>query len=278
MLTDDLKSLPLLSPTLPEQRRIAEILSTVDEKIQQTDEIIVKRNEVRTGLMQDLLFRGIEHETYQTKQVGPKQFEIPQDWTLSNIGSVTNRLRNGIAEKQNHDGIGIPVTRIETISEGFVDTDKIGWMDIDEESHRKFKLQRGDIMFSHKNSLEHLGKSAQFQSDERLYHGENLLLLRPDEGVVFPRFAYFFLNTETIRSICRSFAKKSVSQVSLNQKEVSGLPMPIPPMDEQKKIARILDTVEEGIREEMKYKQHLQELKRGLMQDLLTGKVRVKTN
>ncbi len=151
-------------------------------------------------------------------------------------------------------------------------------MDIDAESHKQFLLQSGDILFSHKNSLEHLGKTAQFQSEETLSHGENLLLLRPDDDIVYPRFAYFFLNTKAVRSICRSFAKKSVSQVSLNQKEVSGLPMPLPPMEEQKKIAAILDKAEEGIRKELNHKQRLQELKRGLMQDLLTDKVRVNTD
>lgn len=262
-------------PPLSEQRFIAEILSIADTKIQQTKEIIATTEKFRLGLMQDLLFDGINHEFFQEVQAGPKRFSIPEKWDLSNIGEITTRLRNGIAEKQNHEGVGIPVTRIETIADGFVDTDAIGWMDLSPEEYQDFKLEKGDILFSHKNSLEHLGKTGQFWLDKELYHGENLLLLRPDRNLVDPQFVYFFLNTRTMRDICESFAKKSVNQVSLNQQEVSSLPVPIPPMEEQKRISSILVQVEEKLQEEKNRKQHLHELKRGLMQDLLTGKVRV---
>ena len=275
---DDLASMRVPVPPETERSCIASVLSTVDEQIQETDSAIDKTRELNRGLSQNLLFEGIGHSSYQTVQAGPKTFEIPEEWTVSTVGGITSRLRNGIAEKQNHDGVGIPVTRIETIAEGFVDRDSIGWMDLDPDDYEEFRLQKGDILFSHKNSLEHLGKTAQYWSEETLFHGENLLLLRPDESVINPRFAYFFLNGETTRQICRSFAKKSVSQVSLNQKEVSALPIPLPPMEEQDRIVEILDKGEKVLHEERATKEALQGLKRGLMQDLLTGKRRVETD
>jgi len=67
----DLLSMPILVPPISEQRRIADMLSTVDSLIQQTDEIIDKTTELKRGLMQDLLHQGIEHEQYQEMRIGP---------------------------------------------------------------------------------------------------------------------------------------------------------------------------------------------------------------
>ena len=83
-----LKRLRIPLPPLPEQRRIAEILSTVDELIQQTDSVIKETERLKRGLMQDLLTQGIGHESFQTVQIGPKTHQIPTSWEISQLGEV----------------------------------------------------------------------------------------------------------------------------------------------------------------------------------------------
>jgi len=83
-----LKRLRLPLPPIHEQRRIAEILSTVDELIHQTDAVIEQTERLKRGLMQDLLTQGIGHESFQTVQIGPKTHQIPTSWEISQLGEV----------------------------------------------------------------------------------------------------------------------------------------------------------------------------------------------
>jgi len=266
-------------PPLHEQHRIADILSTVDESIKQTNDIIEKATEIRKGVLNDLLTKGINKSQLEDVQFGPIERTIPTSWDVVELKDITEKLTNGISESQNTEGNGFPVTRIETIANGKVNLAKVGWVDDDPSEYKDYRIRENDILFSHINSLDHVGKAAQYRDKETtLYHGMNLLLLRFDWDLIHPRFAYICITAPYFRKLCRSFAKKAVNQVSLNQSDVGSLPLLLPGYNEQEMIARRVECIDQKIRIERQQKQYLKDLKRGLMQDLLTGKVRVNTD
>lgn len=266
-------------PPLPEQRRIADILSTVDEEIQQTNKIIEKATEIRKGVLNDLLSKGINESQLEEVQFGPIERTIPTSWEVVELNDITERLTNGISESQNTEGNGFPVTRIETIANGKVNLSKVGWVDDDPSEYEDYRIRENDILFSHINSLDHVGKAAQYRENEgTLYHGMNLLLLRFDWDLIHPRFAYICITAPYFRKLCRSFAKKAVNQVSLNQSDVGSLPLLLPGYNEQEMIAQRIECIDRKLRLERQQKRYLKDLKRGLMQDILTGKVRVSTD
>ena len=116
--------------------------------------------------------------------------ELPTGWTITDFENVLLRMSNGTTKKQSKQKTGIPVTRIETISNGTVDLERVGFIsEPDKDLIRQFRLNLGDILFSHINSDSHLGKTALFNLENiTLLHGMNLLLLRPDENIIDPKF------------------------------------------------------------------------------------------
>lgn len=272
-----IKTIPIPFPTLPEQKKIASILSSVDKSIEKTDEVIEETKELKKGLMQELLTKGIGHSEFKEVKALGKKYTIPKNWSLKELNEVLKVIRNGSSKKQNKQGEGLPVSRIETIADGTINYDKVGYVDLKPEDLKKHKLEKGDILFSHINSISHIGKVAQYKADKKLYHGMNLLKLRFDNEIVTNQFMLHRLKSIKAKHFYERYAKQAVNQASLNQKDVGLYTFPVPPLKEQKKIASILSSVDAKIKKEEEYKAKLERLKKGLMQKLLTGEIRVNT-
>lgn len=103
----------------------------------------------------------------------------------------------------------------------------------------------------------------------------NLLLLRSRKEKIEPVFLVYYLKYEKTRDKLRSWAKRAVNQVSLNQTELKRFKIPLPPLLEQQKIAEILSTVDKKLVLERERRGKLERIKKGLMNDLLTGRRRV---
>ena len=176
------------------------------------------------------------------------------------LGNVFTLIRNGASIKQTDGASGIPITRIETISNREVDRNKFGYADImDATKYEDYLLQDGDILMSHINSEKHLGKVALYKKrgSEQIIHGMNLLMLRANPSVLFPPFAIYFFETSAFLLQIKKITKKSVNQASFTVKSLKEVEIPLPPIDEQRKIAAVLDKVSDLI---AKRKQQLDKL------------------
>lgn len=202
---------------------------------------------------------------YKMTEIG----EIPSDWEVSKLGDLCELLRNGLTSNQESDGI--PVTRIETISKGEFG-DKFGHVNgLPDDLVSAYRLKKGDVLMSHINSIENIGKSAIYRGKpELILHGMNLLLLRFDAKKGNPFFYIQCLKWNPLLEKIRTLAKKAVNQASINQTELSRVLISVPPLMEQQKIAEILSTADDAIQrvdEQITLSEHL---KKGLMQTLLT--------
>ena len=197
---------------------------------------------------------------------------IPSDWDTKRLGDTLIILRNGLTARQNKEGKGYPVTRIETISDEAIDHNKFGYLpEVSENNLNEYRLINGDILFSHINSLDHIGKTAIYRgTPELLLHGMNLLLLRPDKDEVDPEYLLYVLRVFRTRNIFRAMAKKAVNQASINLTELGAVKISLPPLPEQQKIAGVLSTVDEAIQKTSEVIAKTERLKKGLMQKLLT--------
>ncbi|MDQ8199375.1 restriction endonuclease subunit S [Pelagicoccus enzymogenes] len=183
------------------------------------------------------------------------------------VGEVVELMRNGTTATQVNYPTNYPVTRIETISEGKVDWQKVGYL---EETSSSFLLKKGDILFSHINSVSHIGKVAYFDSDSQLHHGMNLMLIRPDPELIEPKFLFAQLSSDKARCHARRECRSAINQASLSQPQIARFSFTCPPKKAQHRIAEILSTVDEAIEQTEALIAKTQQIKAGLMQDLFT--------
>jgi type I restriction enzyme S subunit len=196
------------------------------------------------------------------------EFRTQRPWELKELAQVLTSISNGISLPQNSSGLGLRVTRIETISEGVIDLDRVGYVDALKEELEECRLNVGDLLFSNINSLAHIGKSVFVDADYDLYHGMNLLRLRVDAKSSYPKFIYFLVNTPDFRSSICQRANKAVNQASINQTELGRTVIPLPSLAEQQKIFDCLSSLDEKIAAETQKLGALKTHKKGLMQQL----------
>lgn len=166
---------------------------------------------------------------------------LPDGWRLATLGEICKRMSNGTSATQNTEKLGLPVTRIETISSGTINPNRVGYIDASEEDLQRYVLDEGDIVFSHINSVEKLGNCAIFESHPKiLIHGMNLLRFEVNRDVVDPYYLLAFLKSGEAKRFCADNARRAIGQASLNTKDLSKLEIPLATLHEQKRIAAIL--------------------------------------
>jgi len=248
-------------PPLPEQRHIADILSTVDEQIQQTDEIITETKQLKRGLLQDIFaLETTNKSSIHTSLISLKK--VPKN-PLSNHVSVIS----GVHVKS--DKVSDDVTKTPYLT-GPDDFDEFGF------SVTKFTddppkfCEPGDTLVTVKGS----GCGKTTFANMRASISRQLKAIRADESLD-DRYLYYWMQTKLE---LLSILAQGTSIPGLSTSDLTTLRIPVPSMEKQVQIKAILSNVEEKIRQETIHKEELQKLKRGLMQDLLTGKVRVDTD
>jgi type I restriction enzyme, S subunit len=162
-------------------------------------------------------------------------------WHRMRLGDICLRISNGTSLMQNPQPIGLPVTRIETISAGIVDSSRVGYLDLPERVIEPYTLRYGDILFSHINSVERLGNCAIYEGQPaKLIHGMNLLRLQIDTEIANPYFVLNFLKSAHAKRFYERNARRAIGQASLNINDLSGLEVPLPLFDKQTDIVTAL--------------------------------------
>jgi len=161
------------------------------------------------------------------------------------FGALFELIRNGLLVRQDKSGRGLPITRIETISAACINELRVGYAGLSEESCGAWLLQPGDILFSHINSVAHLGNCAVYEGHpKKLVHGANLLCLRPDRTRLEPGFAKHLIRSGPFRARLAPYVKKAINQASISIKNLRTIPVRVPPLAEQRRLADLLDRAE----------------------------------
>ena len=188
-----------------------------------------------------------------------------EGWDFQKLSAQLALIRNGFSGQQVAQITDYPVSRIETISDGMIDMDKVGYVVSIPDS---YMLKAGDILFSNINSVKHIGKVAQVNKGTKLFHGMNLLVLRPVDEVD-EKFLFYKLINE--KPWFEKMAAQAINQASINQETLKELQFELPLFKlEQSKIAEVLSTVDQAIEQTEALIAKQQRIKTGLMQDLLT--------
>jgi type I restriction enzyme, S subunit len=266
---------------LPEQRRIAEVLDTADEAIRQTEALIAKLKQMKQGLLHDLLTRGLdEYGDLRDPVAHPEQFKdsplgrIPRGWEVVPLGRVVPRAEYGISVSL-EDAEGVPVLRMNNLRDGEMELSELK-SSVSQDA-KNLLLKPRDVLFNRTNSIEHVGRTSIWRGQlEEASFASYLVRLVCDETQLIPEYLTRWMNHPATQLRIRQYATPGVQQVNINPTNLRRTEIVLPhTTEEQWEIVRELDEHDARIRAEEVYRNKLQLLKKGLMQDLLTGRVRV---
>lgn len=198
--------------------------------------------------------------------------ELPKGWKLTKLGNILCRMTNGLNIEQT-DVCSIdsfPISRIETIANEKIDFSRVKYCTPSIDQKQKYLLEDGDILFSHINSDKHLGKTAIYKDIEPLIHGVNLLLLRCNSELYNSGMLNYLLRYYRYTGVFMGIAQRAVNQSSINQKKLSNLDIPLPPLTEQKQIAEKLDKLFDQIETIKEASNKIPELLKNFRQQVLT--------
>lgn len=276
----DFKKHPILYPEQPaEQRQIACILSKVDEAISQTEQLIAKYRRLKTGLMQDLLTKGIdEHGNIRSEETHAFKDSllgrIPVEWEIGKLGELVSAVDPQPDHRTPPAQIdGVPFIGIsDFLPNGEIDTEscrKVGIAAL-EKQQRLFKIKKGDIIFGKRGTIGEPIILPDYEK-HRFVLSFNVILIKPHEC---PDFVFWSLKSKYVDEQIKIFINLT-SQPSFGMQEIRSLDIMTPKADERGRITEKLNKAEKILVAESENLIKYKSLKTGLMQDLLSGKVRV---
>ena len=274
-----LASLYALIPPLAEQRKIAAILSSVDDAIEASQAVIDQLQVVKKAMMAELLTKGLpgRHKKFKQTEIG----QVPEEWEVAALGDLlSSGPDNGLYKHLSAYGDGVRIVRIDAFSNGeIVAEDELRRVRIDDTETERFRLATDDILINRVNSLSHLGKVGFVQTlSEPAVFESNMMRLTVNKAKVLPEFAFAELASERAREHFLSRAKQAVAQASINQQDVKCFPILLPGLTEQHAIVEALGTISRRMHHEAESLNALVNTKSALMSVLLTGEVHVRVD
>jgi len=262
----------ILYPPLPEQQKIAAILETVDETIEKTDAIIEKYKRIKQGLMQDLLTKGID-ENGQIRSEKTHRFKdsplgrIPEEWEVVELGEVCGFI-NGRAFKPNEwSKGGLPIIRIENLNNINAPYNYCNF-----KVDKKYWISEGDLLLSWSGTPGTSFGMFIWNRGEAILNQHIFKVII--KKLLDKKYLYYKFNSMLDKMINQSHGSAGLKHITKSYLDKIKLAISVS-LYEQQHIASILFQIDETIEKEQNYKEKLERIKQGLMEDLLTGKVRV---
>jgi type I restriction enzyme S subunit len=257
-----LAELELFLPSEEEQRAIADALSDVDALIERLDALTAKKRAIKTATMQRLL-------TGKQRLSG-----FDGDWTTKRLGEIGSFTKGkGIPKKDTVES-GIPCVRYAELYTHHEDIihDFVSFIP-KSVSEGARQIKKGDVLFAGSGETkEEIGMCAAYLGDEEAYAGGDIVILSPDSED--SRFLGYALNSPKAVEQKSSMAQGD-AVVHIYSRHLERLELDLPPLNEQKAIATILSDMDAEIDALQARRDKTQDIKQGMMQELLTGRTRL---
>ncbi|MCK9212141.1 MAG: restriction endonuclease subunit S [Ignavibacteriaceae bacterium] len=274
ILKEDFAKLELELPSLNIQKEISNILNLVDEAIQKADEAIEHTERLKQGLMQKLLTEGIGHTEFKETKIG----RIPKEWEVMELHNSILEMKNGFASGK-RDIAGVVQIRMNNVStEGRINFDK--YLKVPKiTNYKQYILVEDDFIFNNTNSIDLVGKSSVFKSAPfECVFSNHFTRIRFNKEIILPQYVLYHFILLWKTKHFQSLAIRHVGQAAVNSNYLLKMLLPFPSIKEQRKIVDIIQNVENRVLFEKRRKNQFEQIKQGLMNDLLTGKKRVTLN
>jgi len=262
---------------IEEQKRIAAVLTKADELIDATQELIDKQKKIKTGLMQTLLTCGIDKNgvirspkthKFKDSELGP----IPEEWECVELGSYSKSIADGDHMPPPKVEYGIPFVTIGNVKNESIDFSNTMYVGYDYFSSIdiKRKPQKGDVLYT---VVASFGIPILMKNDQDFVFQRHIAIIRPKEDFK-SEFLFYYLKSEAALKQADDSAV-GVAQRTISLTSLRAYKVVKPSLAEQDCIVSILQQQDQIIKDLELEKQKYIDIKKGLMADLLSGKVKV---
>jgi type I restriction enzyme, S subunit len=272
------KKLPVRFPTcVDEQRRIAAALKLADDAIQKARAELDATRELKRSLMNSLFVLGMpgRHTDFQETKVGP----IPQSWTVRTIRSVlADKPDSGTSPLSRQDPPGTPILNVSCVKDGVCSPEEVTYVDVSADEIERYRTQMGDFFVLRGNGNRDYvatgGLLRQTPEVDTIY-SDKLIRLRFNSDDVADRFVPYLWQSKVFLNRLQSKAESGSGLWMMSKRDICRELFACPPPEEQEEIVALLDSTEEQLTAQNMKIEALMGVKRSLLQNLLTGKIRI---
>ncbi len=264
-------------PSHSEQKKIANVLSTIQEVKEKTENVINSLKELKKSMMKHLFTYGLvsleEAENVKLKET--EIGEVPEGWEVNNIGELYN-VKQGkqISAKESKEGkIKKSFLRTSNLTWGKINILKVDSMYFTKEKFEKLKLKKGDILTCEGGDI---GRTAIYDDElEECAYQNHLHRLRPKTGDTNNLFFVYWMNYAANQRKLYVFDANRTTIPNLSGSRLKNFKIPKPELSEQQQISSILSTIDSKIESEENKKNTLEELFKSMLHNLMTAKIRI---
>jgi type I restriction enzyme M protein len=168
---------------------------------------------------------------------------IDPKWPMVKLGEVCERIQYGLSEKLNTNGIGYRTFRMNELVDGrAVDNGEMKRVEVSEAEFKKYRLEKGDILFNRTNSFEHVGRTGIFSLDGDYAFASYLIRLIVDRKQVNPEFVNAVMNTASFQETIKVYASRAIGQANINASSLEKALIPVPSLKAQRDIVAELES------------------------------------
>nr|WP_285889516.1 restriction endonuclease subunit S [Neobacillus niacini] len=220
-----------------------------------------------------MLTKGIGHTKFKPTEIG----EIPEEWGYVSLEEITIKITDGAHKSPPTYEHGLPIATVENMRNDFLDIEScrtISKEDFDELVGNSCAPVKNDVLLSKDGTI---GKTLVFNQESKIVLLSSIAIIRPNLHKLSSEYLMYYLQSNLFYWNLEKFRSGSaIKRIVL--KDIKRLAIPLPTIEEQRKISMYIGSIDRKIKTETEKLGQLQSTKKGLMQDLLTGKVRVKVD
>jgi type I restriction enzyme S subunit len=271
-----LEQIPIPLPPLPEQRRIAHVLNTIQREIAAQDALIAAAREVKRSLMQRLFTYGPGAEPAPTNET---EFgRAPEHWKVMPLDECAF-VQTGVTKGRNLGNTGVisvPYLRVANVQDGYLTLSEIKDIRIRASELERYKLQVGDVVLTEGGDFDKLGRGFIWQGEIPVcIHQNHIFAVRTRRDTLLPNYLGYLVQSDYGKAYFLKVAHRTTNLASINSTKLKAFPALVPDLREQECIAGILATADRKIATEEQRKAALQALFKSMLQQLMTGQIRV---
>jgi len=175
-----------------------------------------------------------------------------------------------------HETVTVPYVTVVNVQDGRFELNSIGSIEIKKEELNTDLLQYGDILMTEGGDRDKLGRGGMWQDEiSPCSYQNHIFRVRLDAQEYKPELFHFLIQTYQAKNYFYAHAKQTSNLCTINSRELKNWPVPIPPMPEQKRMIEVLEAAEKQEASVEQKFEALNQVKRSLLKNLLTGKIRI---